>query len=189
MSTTVLITGANRGRAFVEEYLSHTDTTVIASVRDPSTETSTALQTIVCSHGSRLVIVKIDSLSPTDPQQAIEILKAQYEIQKLDIVIASAGIANYLGPALETPIDILQNHLVINTIAPLLLFQACWPLLKQSKQPKFVVLTSSISSISAMESLPIQATAYGVSKVGVNYIAQKLHFEHPELVTVLISPG
>jgi norsolorinic acid ketoreductase len=40
-----------------------------------------------------------------------------------------------------------------------------------------------------MESMPIPALAYGISKVSVNYMIRKIHFEHPTLITLASDPG
>jgi norsolorinic acid ketoreductase len=47
-----------------------------------------------------------------------------------------------------------------------------------------MALSTGVASIGDMESLPLPATAYGMSNVAVNYIVREIHFENPEL-TVL----
>jgi norsolorinic acid ketoreductase len=56
-----------------------------------------------------------------------------------------------------------------------------WPLLKDSSHPMLMALSTGVASIDAMESLPLPATAYGMSKVAVNYMVHEIHFENPEL--------
>jgi norsolorinic acid ketoreductase len=47
-----------------------------------------------------------------------------------------------------------------------------------------MALSTGVASIGDMESLPLPATAYGMSKVEVKYMVREIHFENPEL-TVL----
>lgn len=162
---------------------------MIAAVRDVASSTSKSLASLPVGKGSKLITVKIDSVSETDARAAVDVLKSQHGITRLDTVIANAGIANYFGPALTTPVKEMHDHFVINTLAPLVLFQAVWPLLEQSKSPKFFVVSSTVGSIAGMESMPMPATAYGSSKAAVNYVVRKIHFEHPKLTAVALQPG
>ena len=118
-------------------------------------------------------------------------LKTAHSISKLDIVISNSGIAKHIGPALETPMKELQDHFNVNTVSHLLLFQATWPLLTAAPtpEPKFIVISSSVGSISGMEREPVPMLAYGCSKAATNYLVRKLHFEHEKLVCFSIHPG
>ena len=51
----------------------------------------------------------------------------------------------------------------------------------------FFVVSSRVGSIAEME--PVPGLPYGISKVAVNLVVRKLHFEHEELVSVAIHPG
>jgi norsolorinic acid ketoreductase len=104
-------------------------------------------------------------------------------------VIASAGISKYYGLASVTPIEEVKEHFEVNTIGPLILFQATYPLLTGSSRPIFVALSTGIGSIGEMGNLPLPATAYGISKVALNYLVRKIHFENPEITAFVISPG
>jgi norsolorinic acid ketoreductase len=164
-------------------------TTVIAGVRDPANTAAKALNSLPTASDTRLIIVKIDSLSETDPQAAVQLLQSEHGIEKLDIVIANAGMAKHAGPAYETPIAEMRDHFEVNTIGPLVLFQATKPLLERSSLPKFVVVTSRIGSIGHMDFGQLPVTAYGSSKAAVNYIVRKIHFENPDLIAFPIHPG
>jgi norsolorinic acid ketoreductase len=61
---------------------------------------------------------------------AVQTLVSEYGISKLDIVIANAGVSKDFGPALRTPAKEMLDHFTVNTMGPLLLFQATAPLLK-----------------------------------------------------------
>ncbi|KAF6784873.1 aflatoxin biosynthesis ketoreductase Nor-1 (short-chain dehydrogenase), partial [Colletotrichum musicola] len=86
---TYLITGPNRGigKGFVSLLLQRPSTTIVAGVRDPSSEASQALTTLPKADGSRLILVKIDSAVETDPAAAVAELQAKHGITSLDVVI------------------------------------------------------------------------------------------------------
>jgi norsolorinic acid ketoreductase len=187
---TYLITGANRGigKGLVDHYLALPNTTVIAAVRDTTSASTKALSSSKTGAGSKLITVKIDSVSETDAKDAVASLQSQ-GITKLDVVIANSGIANYWGSALDTPLKEVQEHFSVNALGPLILYQATWPLLEKVEKPKFMVISTGAGSIAGMEAFPMPATAYGASKAAVNYITRKIHFEQPSLAIVAISPG
>jgi norsolorinic acid ketoreductase len=177
------------GRGLLESLIKRPNTIVVAGVRNPSDESSKSLASLTPGLGSKIIIVAIDSNIESSAKQAISILEAQHGITKLDTVIANAGISKYYGPATITPISEVREHFDVNVIGTLVLFQATWHLLKLSSSPMFVALSTGVASIGDMESIPLPATAYGISKVAVNYMVRKIHFENPELIAFAISPG
>ncbi|KAF2652495.1 putative aflatoxin biosynthesis ketoreductase nor-1 [Lophiostoma macrostomum CBS 122681] len=187
--TTVLITGANRaglGYGLAEIYLARPNHTVIGAVRNPST--ATALKALPTGSGSSLIIIKIDSVSSTDPATAIEEIKSQ-GITAVDIVIANAGISQVFPPVHELEISDLLEHLQVNVFGVILLFKAVRPLLLAATQPKFVTLGTSAASLSEMATRNFPNSVYGTSKVALNYITLKTHFENPTLTAFPLDPG
>ncbi|KAF8850588.1 NAD(P)-binding protein, partial [Acephala macrosclerotiorum] len=184
---TYLITGASRGLGLglVKTYISRPNNTVIAAVRGLSTATD--LNSLPKGEGSTLILIAIDSSSPTSAQNAIDTLKTTHSIFQLDVVIANAGISNSYSPLAKVPLSDVQEHMNVNGIGPLLLFQAVFPLLK--KGSKFVGVSSAISSIGGMEMRPFPCGAYGMSKAVLNYVVRKVHFENEELVSFALDPG
>ena len=138
--------------------------TVIAGLRDPDSTSSKDLENLPHGKDSRVILIKIDSSYPTYAISAVETLKSEHNITKLDIVIANAGIPKYFGKAIETPAQEMIDHFSINTIAPLLLFQATAPLLNAAPAPKFVVLSSGAGSISGVDKLNVENTAYALRR-------------------------
>lgn len=104
-------------------------------------------------------------------------------------MIANAGISNYFGKATVTPAAEMLSHFKINTVAPLLLFQATFPLLNNAPNPKFITITSGAGSIGNMGNLPVENTAYGSSKAAANFVTRKIHFENPNLIAFPVQPG
>ncbi|KXH32919.1 short-chain dehydrogenase [Colletotrichum simmondsii] len=194
--TTILVTGAGRGigSGLVASLLLRPSSTVIAAVRDPSKGPAKALLDLPRGEGSKTIVVKIDSLVETDPAEAVSMLQRDHSIDALDVVIANAGIAHSSGPVIKTSTTAIRGHFAVNTIGPVLLFQATAPLRKASKtgRPVFVAVTSMLGTISGMESLeslPPALSPYGASKAALNWFIRRLHFEETWLTSFVLHPG
>lgn len=132
--------------------------------------------------------MKSENTSETDAKAAINILKSDYHIMQLDIVIANAGIARYDYKTAVTPISEVLEHFQTNTIGTVVLFQAVEPLLRASTaSPRFIVLSSSLGSIGDM--VPEKSMAYGSSKAALNFITRKIHEEYEYLIAFPLHPG
>lgn len=191
-SHTYLVTGANRGIGLnlLTTYVSRPNTTVIAGVRDPSAFLLKALTAVHRDPSSTLIIVKIDNNSATDAKAAAEFLQSEHNISKLDTVIANAAVQNNVFDKLaDVDPAHVQEHISVNAIGSLVLFQAVLPLLQKASQPKFVLLGSPMGSIGGMENRPFSMSAYGVSKAAAHYLVRKIHFENEGLIAFAIDPG
>jgi norsolorinic acid ketoreductase len=104
-------------------------------------------------------------------------------------VIANAGISEHYAPASSTSLDQVRSHFEVNSVGVLALFQAVLPLLQKSSRPMFVALSTAVASIGAMENIPVESTAYGMSKVALNYMVKRIHVENKDLISFVISPG
>lgn len=191
-TTTYLITGANRGigLGLVTSYLARSNSTVVAGVRDPEHATSKALEDLPKGAGSSLIVVKIDSLSETDADEAVAELQSKYNITALDVVIANAGVAKVYPEVHNARSEDMIEHYRINVIAIPILLRAVLPLLKQStRNAKFITIGSTAGTIGAMEKVPIPNSAYGPSKAALSWISRKIHFENPDIVSFNVHPG
>jgi len=186
-STVYLVSGANRGigLGLVTALAGRENVVVFAGARNPSTAKD--LHALAQKYLGKVHVVKLTSGDKAENEAAIAEIKAI--AGRLDVVIANAGISQYYGTAVVTPIEEMRVHYEVNVIGTLVLFQAAWPLLKASPSPKFVAISSGAGSIADGASIPVGFTAYGASKAGLNYLVRKLHFEHPELTCFPISPG
>lgn len=212
MSTTYLVSGTTRGigRGLVSALLLRPNTLVFAGVRDPSAKgtlhlnsrlTFSLLQSLTpCpaaqdllslpkAPDSSVFLVKLDSSSESDAAQAIQTLQQEHNITHLDVVIANAGILTTAAPCREVTLDSLRSHFEINTLGPIILFQACLSLLQKSPDPKFVLTTSAVASCTIAPSLPAPVVAYAVSKVAANWFVSRAQGEHPEICFLPIHPG
>jgi len=173
----VLITGANRGiGAKLTELYLEKGYTVVAAVRDPATMKPL----------EGVVTVKLDAGSTTDAKEAVEELKTKHGITSLDIVIANAAIHFAPESFKDLSVADLQKTWEVNVRGPLVLFQAVVDLLPKDKG-KFIVISSGRGTIGQKHRNG--EAAYGQSKAAVNYMVAKLHYEHPELIVLGISPG
>jgi len=185
--TVYLVSGANRGigLGLVTALAVRSDVVVFAGARNPdSAKDLKALQT---KYPGKVHIVKLTSANRADNEAAVAEIKKV--AGKLDVVIANAGIAKFWGTILDTPEEEMREHYEVNVIGPTVLFQTTWPLLKDSPKQEFAIITSVAGSIAAGAPLPAGFLAYGASKAGTNFLAVKLHSEHPDLVVALIHPG
>ncbi|KAI1395756.1 hypothetical protein F4819DRAFT_492172 [Hypoxylon fuscum] len=187
-STFVLITGANRGlgRALTARFLLQPNTTIVAAVRDLE---QNSVSELPHAADSKLVVVKIDSRSDTDAQDAVKLVQAEFGIHRLDVVVANAGYGTMYGDLSQVKPHEVRDLVDINTIGPLRLFQAVRPLLEAGRRPRFVLIGTPIASISAMEDSPFPMFAYGASKVAAHYLTRKIHCESPELIAFVADPG
>lgn len=185
----MLNTPSGLGLGLVTAYLAQPNNTVIAGVRDPTDDRSTALSLLPKGPSSSLIVVSIESTSETSALAAIEELKTKHHVEALDIVIANAGISAIFPPVSEVKPADMANHYAVNVIGPVLLFQAVKPLLLKSSNPKWVSMSSSAGTIIDMENLPIPNAAYAPSKTALNWISKKIHCENPELTAFPLDPG
>lgn len=189
-STIYVVTGANRGLGlgFVKALLARPNVTVIATVR--SKQAATTLKDEFKSHEGNLHIIELDFLKAVAPEvirQSID----QIGVDHIDVLINNAGSVPPMTRAIETTAEDLRATFETDTIAPLMVFQALWPLLQKSKRlsPKLIMITSSVGSIAEMEPLP--GGAYGPSRAAKNWLTKALHQEHKNegLIAIALHPG
>lgn len=161
--------------------------TAIAAVRNPAK--ADGLKKLPAGEGSELIVVKLDNVCETDAGDAINVLKSEYHITHLDIVIANAGIARYIHPVASIPISEIVDHHRTNTVGAILLLQATETLMRAAEAPKFVAISSSMGSMSAMPHHAQPSVAYGSSKAALNYVMCKLHAELEYLCAFPLHPG
>lgn len=191
---TYLITGANRGlgKGFVTNLLKRRSTTVIATVRDPSKTQS--LTELPKADGSRLIILEYTADNDNSAIDMVSKLQAVHAINAIDIVIANAGIAHSGSPISQNSPAALREHFSINSVGPVVLFQAIYPLLKASQtgNPLFIGMSTLLGSMGAQEKLsafPNRLSPYGASKAALNWVFKRIHVEEPWLTAFVFHPG
>jgi norsolorinic acid ketoreductase len=192
MTYNVLISGANKGIGyeFVAKYLSRPNTTVIATIRRPDSSEADLLRNLPKGEGSNIIVVKIESTSETDAQEAISSL-GSHQINHLDLVVANAGLF-----AIHAFVEVskiqskdLMDHFNVNTGGTLRLFQATLPLLQKAEKPVFAYISSAVGSISMQEYFVPPIADYGASKAAMNLLVRRIHIENPNLITFAMHPG
>jgi len=141
--------------------------------------------------------VKLTSASENDNRAAAQFL--QEKIGKVDVVIACAGKSFVVSSACLTStsgsstgratiasatLTQLRSDFEINTIGPIVLFQAFESLLSASDArggAKFIIVSSVLGQIA--EASDYSYDAYGISKAGANFVAKKLSQEVPGLIS------
>jgi NAD(P)-dependent dehydrogenase (short-subunit alcohol dehydrogenase family) len=91
---------------------------------------------------------------------------------------------------LNLPSPLPISYRQVNSIAPIILFQAFYPLLKASKStPKFITVTSGAGSVATFVDSPVTMGGYSASKAALNSLTRKIHFENEWLVAFPLDPG
>ena len=163
---------------------------MVAAVRNPSGKEAQDLKSLPRSEGSQLLLIKIESTSETDAVEAVKSIQSQ-GVSHLDVVIANAGIFKteaFLEVAKMKTSDLIE-HVDVNVNGPVRLFQATLPLLRAAKQPKFVVISSAVSTITNAEYIPYTVTSYGASKAAMNFLLRRIHIENPDIIAIAFHPG
>lgn len=190
-NTVYVITGGNRGLGLglVRSLIARKNTTVIATVRNEEAASRLAgeIPAALKGPGSTLLIAQLDFSTVSSPNAISDAFK--FDIDHIDVLINNAGGTFPMVLAAETTAQDLQDAFQVNTIAPLLVFQALWPLLQKSSRPRLIMMTSSVGSIADME--PFPGGAYGPSKAAQNWLTRALHLETRDsgLVTIALHPG
>ncbi|KAI1307125.1 NAD(P)-binding protein [Xylaria venustula] len=194
MASVVLISGVSKGigKGFAEAYLSRPNHTVIGTIRDSATSSPEVkeLGSFPTADGSKLLLVRIENTSPTDAVTALEIVK-EAGIDHLDIVVANAGGS----PIPTTPLESVTAQEMtttyqVNAVGPLMLFQACHPLLQKAQSPKWASISTGGGSITLMGTIRSwDGSSYAAAKAALNWITRAIHFTNESLVAVALNPG
>ena len=166
---TWIVTGGNRGigKEFIHQLLSKQQT-VITGVRNP--------EQMDVEH-DLLSIVKLDV---SDSQSVIEFAQTVSQLtDNVDVLVNNAGrIDGRWQTIREVDPDVSLDVLNVNTIGPLRVTQALWPLLENTGDSKVANISSLMGSID--DCLSGRSYAYRTSKTGLNMITKILSVEGQE---------
>ena len=104
------------GLGLLKAYLLRPNTTIIAGVRSPNSDSSMAIHWLPRAESSSSIVVKIDTTSPIDAAAIMKELDIMHHITKLDVVIANAGIMKSFGLLTDVTPDILLEHVNVNVV-------------------------------------------------------------------------
>lgn len=187
-----VVTGGNRGLGLglIKTLLARPFTTVVASVRNAQGVASLKAESFTSGDNSILHIIELDFTTAIPPEKIRAVLEEAVDssVEHVDVLINNAAYVPPFSPAVETSAKDLRNAFETNTIAPLLVFQAFWPLLqKATSTPKVIMITSSVGGNAIQETMPVGA--YGPSKAALNWVTRALHLQHDNIVAVALHPG
>jgi NAD(P)-dependent dehydrogenase (short-subunit alcohol dehydrogenase family) len=106
----------------------------------------------------------------------------------LDVLINNAAILlDDGGSILDLEGDTALQTFATNTVGPLLVTQACQPLLSRSKAPRVINVSSGAGQMA--EGLQDWAPAYSLSKTALNALTQHFAGALPQFAVNSVSPG
>ncbi|KAF2864949.1 short chain dehydrogenase [Massariosphaeria phaeospora] len=168
----ILITGANNGIGL--------DTSYALAAASPNYHIIMAVRSLAKGGKARaelqsrnpqgsLSLLELDVTN--DEQIAAAAKKIESDFGRLDILVNNAGIV-----AMEVSRDTLRSTFETNVFGPMLLTQALLPLLKKSKNPKVINVTSELGSITQRADpkspyYKMPADMYRMSKAALNMLA------------------
>ncbi|KAK4663201.1 hypothetical protein QC763_606540 [Podospora pseudopauciseta] len=199
-NTVYLVTGANRGigLAIVKLLSARPKTTIIATTR--SFSTPSPFDATTPHHATSCVIpILLDDAKDEISSSTLPSRLQSLGITHINTLIANAGSATGFKSVFDTTEEEYLADLNVNTLGPIRLFKALWPLLEK-EGGKFVVIGSSVGSIGGLvtpegevEGGMLVCGGYGLSKCGVGWWVMKLRAElkmqQKGVVVGVVHPG
>ncbi|KAJ7653693.1 NAD(P)-binding protein [Mycena polygramma] len=172
----LLVSGANRGIGYglAATLVARKNNIVFAGARDPAAQ---SLKDLAAKYPN-VHAVKLTSGDKDDNERR----------DKKD-GRPTRRISNYYGPLATTSPSQFRDHWEVNTLGPVVLFQAAHTLLLASPTGATTFALISTAGASMTSYLHLSASAYGSSKAAVNFLIKVLAAEHPTLIALAISPG
>jgi NAD(P)-dependent dehydrogenase (short-subunit alcohol dehydrogenase family) len=166
-----LVTGANKGLGFeIAKKLAARDITVLVGARNQ--ENGVQAQNQLRRSALDVHFILLDVANAMSIQTAVGRIKDEF--RRLDILVNNAGIMIDSKTGItELNLTIFQNTLETNALGPLLLSQACLPLMKANNYGRIVNMSSTLGSLTDIASpdsphAEVQAPAYRLSKTLLN---------------------
>ncbi|RWA09456.1 hypothetical protein EKO27_g5627 [Xylaria grammica] len=187
--TVVLITGASRGlgKGLAQRFLALPNHTVIAANRDPENAASKSLSDLPKGADSVLIVTKYDAATGESPFDVVKELREKHGISHLDIVVANAAIAKSFPLARDAKREDILEHVEVNVLSVISLFQATRELLQKSSKPVFAPIGSGVGSLGRQP--PVPGSTYGASKSMLNWYGVRINAEEEWLNIFVIDPG
>ncbi|ANB12281.1 hypothetical protein AWJ20_530 [Sugiyamaella lignohabitans] len=186
-NTVYFVSGGNRGigLALVKNLSSIADSVVITTARAPATASD--LQDWQKVH-SNVHVLKYDAAVHSDATN----LASQIEklVGGIDVFVANSGISEEPMTVLDTPVESWARLYAINTLGPIVLFKALYPLLVKRDTRKVVFISSGLGSQKNMSDA-FGTSSYGQSKSALNFTAKELSLElaKQNFIVVPVHPG
>lgn len=177
-STTVLVTGANRGIGleYARQFAAR-GYTVIGTARDPADAKELSA-----------VAKRVEQLDVTDAA-SVAALARRLDGVAIDILVNNAGMFDRRDVTVDTvDFGIMERTFAVNTLGPLRVVQGLLPNLRQGKRKVIVNMSSQLGSI---ENSNGRWYAYRSSKAALNQVNKILSVElGPEgFICTVLHPG
>ncbi|KAI0485849.1 putative NADPH-dependent 1-acyl dihydroxyacetone phosphate reductase [Xylaria cf. heliscus] len=188
--TIVLITGAGRGlgKALAERFLALPNHTVIAANRNPEDAGTKSLADLPRGADTVLITTKYEAAVEQSAFDLVTSLQQKHGIAHLDIVIPNAAIATTFPLAREVKRADILEHVEVNVLSVISLFQATRDLLQKSpREPIFAPMGSGAGYKRNQPNVP--SSAYGASKTMLFWYGIRINAEEEWLNTFVIDPG
>jgi len=179
----VFITGANRGIGLkLTECFLENKSVVTATARDLAH--SNDLLALKEKHPEKLHLFEMDVCHNASVEQTFRSLPMNY----LDVLINNAGIyRNHVTNLDKVNLDEVREAFDTNTIGAMRVTQAADKLMRSSKQPIVVQVTSKMGSIADNSSGG--SYAYRISKTAMNMFHKTLSIDWPHAICIAMHPG
>jgi len=175
-----LITGANKGLGFeIARTLGHKRISVIVGARDVARGEEAVIK--LRKEGIDASFQALEVTSAASIAAAVKEVAAKYG--KLDILVNNAAILAHTGDTLETQdVDTLRRTYEANVFGPYAVAQAFVALLRKSKHPRIVNVSSGMGSLALVSDATrwpfgVREYAYNSSKTALNAITVQLSNE------------
>jgi NAD(P)-dependent dehydrogenase (short-subunit alcohol dehydrogenase family) len=175
-----LVSGGNRGIGFeIARKLAALDITVLIGIRNQ--EEGVNAQDRLRRDELDVHFLLLDVTDALSIQSAVGRIRDDF--RRLDILVNNAGIMIDSKTGItELNLTIFQNTLETNAMGPLLLSQACLPLMKGNNYGRIVNMSSTLGSLTDIASpdsqhAEVQSPAYRLSKAVLNGITVLLASE------------
>jgi NAD(P)-dependent dehydrogenase (short-subunit alcohol dehydrogenase family) len=181
---TALVTGANKGIGFeVVRELARLGLRVFLGARNAKAGRAAAEK---LSKDGDVVFIEIDVADAESIRRAAEEIARQTD--RLDVLVNNAGILlDEDKDALTITPEIFETTLRTNTLGPWLVAQAFVPLLRKSREPRIVNVSSGGGQLDG--GADGWAPGYCVSKTALNGVTVQLAAALPKFAVNSVCPG
>jgi NAD(P)-dependent dehydrogenase (short-subunit alcohol dehydrogenase family) len=165
---TALVTGANKGIGLeIARQLSEFGFHVFLTARKRVAGMKAV--SLLAKEGSRPSFVELDVSDPASVKRAAKEVAAATD--HLDVLVNNAGVLeDGEGDVLKTDPELVQQTINTNTLGPLRVTQAFWPLLAKSDSGRIINVSSGAGALHDMDSY---APAYSISKTALNAVTRQ----------------
>lgn len=191
MTTTVLITGANKGLGYeAARRLGGLGWKVFLGSRDQARGREAVEK--LAADGVDVVLVQLDVTSDASVAAALEVVRGHTE--HLDVLVNNAGAPGHAVTPSETTADELHAVFDANVYGPVRVTNAFLPLLRASENPRVVMVSSAAGSFGVMLDPDQPVTkmhelAYSSSKAALNMITVRYAQALPDVRINAVTPG